>query len=621
MKALMGWIDDRIGLPSAVDRQLSRRLPGGPSWRYVLVEVISGLVLWACYSPGSQTAWESVYWFQEMIQGGWLVRGIHFFAGHAMVVLAGLYVVQLILTGMYRAPREFVFWAAVLMLLTLLGLLLTGDLLRWDQEGYWATHVRVGFLTLLPRLGAEGYKLVVGGSDFGHLTLTRFVVLHVGILAVAFALLLWWHNRMAARVGLARCAAPLANAPKERSNGSYWPGQALRNLLTAVVLSAVVGLLCAANHWRGPHAGQQPGEYLGAPLGAPADPVDSYGAARPEWAFRPLYQMTALFPSSSIGNSGLSWQIVPIFGITSALLLLVFLMPLVGKLAVGHLFNVVLLLAIVVAAVGLGAASVWSDSRDAKFLAAQAAGEEEAQRAKELARAPEGIPVNGALALVRSDPKIQGPALFRQYCAGCHNHSDAEGRGIVVEPPTKPSAPNLYGFGSRSWVAGLLDPRKIVGPDYFGNTKLRSGEMPGFVKDTLGKLEGDEKKQLEMAVAALSAEAGLRSQKELDAKESARIAEGKKAILGDYGCTDCHRFGGKGQLGNGPDLAGWGTREWLMGIIGNPAHQQFYGKKNDRMPAYVEFPGEPDKNLLSTRSLGIIADWLRGEWYEAKEKR
>ena len=395
MNALIDWIDDRTGLPSMVDRQLGRPLAGGASWRYVLpgtllfaflVEVITGLVLWAFYCPGSQTAWESVYWFQEVVQAGWLVRGIHFFAGHAMVVLAGLYVAQLILTGMYRAPREFVFWAAVLMLLVLLGLLLTGDLLRGDQEGYWATRVRVGFLTLLPKIGGDAYKLVVGGSEFGHLTLTRFVVLHVGVLALVYASLLCWHNRMLARVGLAgRRATALADGlrtkPIDNPPQSYWPGQALRNLLAAVALSAVVGLLCVQNHGHGPHVGQRPGEYLGALPASPADPVDSYAAARPEWAFRPLYQMTALFKSSSIGNTGLSWQIVPIFGITSAVLLLVFLMPLVGKLSLGHPFNVALLLAIVAAAVGLGAMSVLNDRRDAKFQSALTLGEETARRA------------------------------------------------------------------------------------------------------------------------------------------------------------------------------------------------------------------------------------------------
>jgi ubiquinol-cytochrome c reductase cytochrome b subunit len=653
MKALIGWIDDRIGLVSAMDRQLDRPLKGGASWRYVLpgtllfaflVEVITGLVLWASYSPSAQTAWESVYWFQEVTQAGWLVRGIHFFAGHAMVVLAGLYVAQLVLTGMYRAPREFLFWAAVLMLLVLLGLLLTGDLLRWDQEGYWATRVRVGFLTLIPKIGGDAVKLVLGGSDFGHLTLTRFVVLHVGVLSLAFAILVCWHNRMLARAGLPGREKAVAGGPGNKPAGdrpqSYWPGQALRNLLAAIVLSAVVGLLCVQNYWRGPHTGQRPGEYLGAPLGAPADPIDSFAAARPEWAFRPLYQLAGLFKSSTIGNTGLSWQIVPIFGITSGLVLLVFLMPVVGKLAVGHRFNVALLLAIVAGAVGLGAMSVWSDRRDAKYQSASTFGEETARLARELVRPPlegsaaagaqsgnraaaslasppDGIPAGGALALVHSDHKMVGRALFHQHCASCHNYTDAEGRGVVSE---KPSAPNLYGFGSRPWLAGLFDPQKIVGPDYYGNTALHKGEMIGFVKDTFSKMEADEKKQLETAIAALSSGATLPSQRDLDEKEkSARIAEGKKLLLSEYTCTDCHRYGGKGQLGNGPDLVGWGSREWLVGLISNPAHQRFYGKKNDRMPAYAEAADEPDKNVLSPAAIGILADWLRGEWYEPEK--
>ena len=199
------------------------------------------------------------------------------------------------------------------------------------------------------------------------------------------------------------------------------PARPLRNLAAALALSAVVGLLCVQNYGRGPHLGQRPGEYLGAPLGAPADPVDSFAAARPEWAFRPLYQMAAIFPSSSIGNTGLSWQIVPIFGITSGLVLLVFLMPLVGKLSLGHLFNVALLLAIVGGAVGLGTASVRADRRDPKYQAAVILGEETARRAKELVRppletsalasAPTGIPVGGALTVMHNDPKLAGRAF------------------------------------------------------------------------------------------------------------------------------------------------------------------------------------------------------------------
>ena len=54
-----------------------------------------------------------------MVAGGWLVRGIHFFTAHVMVALAGLYVIQLVVFGRYRAPREFVFWTALLLVVFL----------------------------------------------------------------------------------------------------------------------------------------------------------------------------------------------------------------------------------------------------------------------------------------------------------------------------------------------------------------------------------------------------------------------------------------------------------------------------------------------------------------------
>jgi mono/diheme cytochrome c family protein len=182
----------------------------------------------------------------------------------------------------------------------------------------------------------------------------------------------------------------------------------------------------------------------------------------------------------------------------------------------------------------------------------------------------------------------------------------------------KPSAPNLYHFARRGWLAGLLDPQRIAGPDYFGNTALRGGEMIGFVKENFGKRDADDKKDLESAVATLSAEAGLKSQQDQDARDTSRIAEGKKLLLDTYGCTDCHRYAGKGSSPKAPDLNGYGSRDWLTRIISNPADSRCYGKLNDRMPAYGESATDPGKNVLSPREIGMLADWLRDEWYEGK---
>ena len=652
MNALLDWLDRRIGIATALTKTLNRPVPGGPSWRYVLpaamvfcflVEAITGVVMWMYYSPGAQSAWESSFWLQEMVHGGWLLRGIHFYTGHAMVALAGLYLVQLVVQGLYRAPREFVFWTALAVFVVLLAMLLTGDLLRWDQEGYWSTRVRAGFALLLPGIGSSAFKLVAGGLDFGNFTLTRFFALHAGACAAALVGLLLLQGWLLRRFGLGDCPnfrlgengtvpffreqgtvgpdgdrhifrpgdvaehGEVAPGRKMSQSPAYWPGQSLRNFAVCAVVAAVVLFLVLQNGLHGDHTGRLRGEYLGAPLGAPADPAETYAAARPEWAFLALYEFNHLFAqvfsSGGIFGSSIPWGIVPIFVIPGTLGCLLVLMPFIALRRRGHAFNVGLLAVLLCGAVVLSIVSVQTDASDPDHQEALAAGHVEADRARELAKAPTGIPPAGALALVRSDAKIRGPKLFiGAHCNSCHNCLDAEGRGIAAE---KPTAPNLYGYTSRKWLLGLLNPKKINGPEYFGNTTLKKRQMISFVKETVKDFEQD---QLDATVAALSAEAGLSSQRAVDARDATQIAEGRKAIGGESGCTDCHRYQGKGQWGIAPELTGYGTREWIAGIISNPAHARYYGPNNDRMPAYGE--------SLRPQEIEILAQWLRGEWYE-----
>jgi mono/diheme cytochrome c family protein len=109
-------------------------------------------------------------------------------------------------------------------------------------------------------------------------------------------------------------------------------------------------------------------------------------------------------------------------------------------------------------------------------------------------------------------------------------------------------------------------------------------------------------------ILALSAEAGLKKQRDDDAKDAAIIAEGQS--FDEIGCTDCHQYRESDEDAIAPDLTGYGSREWLIAIISNPGHERFYGSKNDRMPAF----GRDEK--LTPREINILADWLREDWYE-----
>ena len=151
MKGLLAWLDQRVGWRKLTHEALYENVPGGARWRYVwgstltfciAVQFITGIFLWMDYAPSSQTAWESVWFIQDQMAGGWLLRGLHHMFAHAMIVLMALHLMQVVIDGAYKAPRELNFWTGLVLLQITLALSLTGYLLPWDQKGFWATMWR-----------------------------------------------------------------------------------------------------------------------------------------------------------------------------------------------------------------------------------------------------------------------------------------------------------------------------------------------------------------------------------------------------------------------------------------------------------------------------------------------
>jgi ubiquinol-cytochrome c reductase cytochrome b subunit len=628
MSRFFDWLEHRTGFRALLHGALYEHIPGGPRWRYVwgstlsfcfFVQVVTGFILWAAYSPSAQTAWESVYYIQHMMTAGWLLRGVHHFTAHTMVVLLAIHFVQVVIDGAYRAPREINFWIGLVLMLIVLALALTGYLLPWDQKGYWATKVATNMLALVPLVGEPLQRLVVGGSEYGHHTLTRFFALHAGVLPALLMIFLALHVALFRRHGLT------VRDPNRRPDTTFWPDQLLRDAIACLGVIIVV-LVLVLQSYPSIEAGEPVANRLGAHLGAPANPAESYAAARPESYFLFLFQALKYLQAFP-----------PVVGaviVPGLVLLSLFLMPFIGRWELGHRFSVVWTFALLLSA-GILTAIAWYDDHNGRtresqhYLAAVADADRQAARAVELASSPLGIPPTGALTLLRSDPKTQGPKLFRQHCAACHSHFNpadpdvASPHGIMSESPT---APNLWGFGTRDWIAGILDPEKIAGPDYFGNTAHKEGDMVTFVQDTIGSqledLKGEEldkfRRKIEDVTFVLASEAGLGPGTTADLEK--RIAAGRDAIVNEFACIDCHKFHDNGELGLAPDLTGYASRDWLAAFIANPEHERFYPETNDRMPAFAPDPEKPAANRLSPDELKLLVDWLRGEWYEPKSK-
>jgi mono/diheme cytochrome c family protein len=138
--------------------------------------------------------------------------------------------------------------------------------------------------------------------------------------------------------------------------------------------------------------------------------------------------------------------------------------------------------------------------------------------------------------------------------------------------------------------------------------------MVRYVKRTIGSLPAADKPSLDKVVAALSAEAQLNKQSALDKSQSATIEEGRALFDSDkFRCSECHQFRKPNDDATAPDLTGYGSAQWLTAFIGNPAHERFYGKRNDRMPAFGE------GGRLDAHSIDLLVRWLREDTVESTQ--
>jgi ubiquinol-cytochrome c reductase cytochrome b subunit len=632
MKTALDWLDNRTGYRHLVREMLFEPIPGGARWRYVwgstlvytfVVQILTGLFLWTAYSPSAQTAWESVYYIHDVMAWGWLVRGIHHYAAQAMIILMALHLIQVVVDGAYRAPREINFWIGLILMQIIFGLSLTGYLLPWDQKGYYATQVSTEIMGATPVAGPMLQQLVQGGAKYGHATLTRFFAMHAGILPGLLMVFLFLHVYMFRRHGIH--VRNRERAPET----TFWPDQVLRDAVACLGVLAVVLLYVV---------------FKGAELSAPADPSEPYSAARPEWYFLFLFRFLKF---QAVEHFGIPFGAIYVPG---AMMLVLALMPITGKWKFGHAFNVAFLFALMIGIAGLTGLALYEDKHNEDFQAAVKRADETAERAVELARRPEMIPVSGAVTLLREDPLTQGPKIFAANCASCHRYNghDGTGRKVTMRMPkgeagkselskgAEPemetvdipaTAADLGNFGSREWTRDVLTnfeghfaAFKKAADKKVAETLLK-GEMADWSKSNKKVLEDPQNKEsLDSLVEFIVAQSSRKDQPTPDAAlvkkgqavfTTGRLAKGNLSA----NCVDCHQLtpaGEKtalGQGGSAPLLTGYAGADWLKRFIPNPGAPTAYGEHNF-MPSF-------DANRLSERELDLLVRWMTGDYYRS----
>jgi quinol-cytochrome oxidoreductase complex cytochrome b subunit len=155
--------------------------------------VLTGVYLMFFYTPAVGSAYGDMQHLRTDVGFGQLVRNVHRWSAHLMVLAVVLHLVRTFFAGAYKKPREFNWVIGVILLLLTLGLSFTGYLLPWDQLSYWAVTVGTNLMQYVPFLGHSLQNLLIGGAQIGQATLLRFYALHVAVLPLLVVITICIH--------------------------------------------------------------------------------------------------------------------------------------------------------------------------------------------------------------------------------------------------------------------------------------------------------------------------------------------------------------------------------------------------------------------------------------------
>jgi ubiquinol-cytochrome c reductase cytochrome b subunit len=467
---MLNWIDKRTGFVTLAKDFLTEDIAGGASYWYVfgsatlfamIVQIVTGIFLTFFYAPSANTAYESTKaMYDNPFQH--FVLAIHYWGASAMIALVFLHLLQVVFWGAYKSPRELQWIVGVLLLLVTMVLGLTGYLLPWDMDAYFASQVAINLTLTVPIVGPYIQQFAQDGTTLGTLTINRFFGLHVWLMPAALVAL------VAAHLAIFRWngpAGPPVEDPRPLKKGRFWPDQMFMDTVASfVVFLAIIFLAFVIPPF----------------LDAKADPTVSTFIPYPAWYFLDLFGLLNLVP----GNLEIVGAII-IPGVATTILII---LPWLDRSTTRTMGSRAPILITTVVSLGiiLGL-TFWSQ---ASIVAKQVA----------MPAAPPPAAAAAAPATsttVATTAKVDGSQVFSQNCSSCHG---AQGQGTPGAFPPLADNPVVTGDPSKVITIvqnGLHGSISVAGQTYNGmmpswRGTLSNDQIAAVITYVRGSLTGNK---------------------------------------------------------------------------------------------------------------------------------
>jgi quinol-cytochrome oxidoreductase complex cytochrome b subunit len=250
---------------------------GGLSVYLSLTLLITGVLLMFYYIPTPQEAGTSIQTITYLVPFGGVLRNLHYWAAQLLLIVIVIHMLRVILTGAYTAPRRFNYLIGLFLLVICIFLDFSGYILRWDEGIRWALVAGTNLVKTIPGMGNGLYAWVMGGSQPGPATLTRFYAWHIMGLTLLLVIFGVWHIFRVRRDGGIAVPPPALRSDQSRiPRNTLVRREGLATLISSSILMAISILFPAP---------------IAPPIASINQPPPSYIDTRAPWFFLWVQQL------------------------------------------------------------------------------------------------------------------------------------------------------------------------------------------------------------------------------------------------------------------------------------------------------------------------------------------
>ena len=321
LSGFMSWIDDRFPATETFEYHMSR-YPAPKNFNFFyyfgvlatvvfVLQILTGIWLTMNYVSSGEGAFASVEFIMRDVEWGWLMRYMHSTGASFFFIVVYLHMYRALMYGSYRGPRELLWLIGMVIFIVLMAEGFAGYLLPWGNMSYWGAQVILSLAGAIPVIGEDILVWVRGDYLISGATLSRMFAIHVILIPLVLAALVFVHIVALHHVGSNNPDGIEIKKTKDKEgipldSVPFHPYYTVHDIHAIVVF---LFIFCAVVFF----APEMGGFFLEKPNFVEANPLVTPEVIAPVWYYTPYYSMLRAVTYPFLGIDAKLWGLIVMF--------------------------------------------------------------------------------------------------------------------------------------------------------------------------------------------------------------------------------------------------------------------------------------------------------------------